>query len=107
MLSGMEVPSHMMGGLDLYIAGQVIVEGLGKQVYGVGAAGKEIHHLALSVGSGIGPAGAAYPDGFTGEALQGRFDFPLNGGLPILQLETSVSGPVVLHNQGQPSDPSL
>lgn len=56
----------------------------------------EIGHLAISVNTGIGPAGAGYSDLVAGHGHQCVLDFTLNGSIRGLTLPAVVSAAVVL-----------
>jgi len=65
-------------------------------------AGEEIDHLAFGVGSGIGAAGAPYPNLLPGESEQGFFQFALDGRLADLKLETGIPSAFVFNQKGGP-----
>jgi len=64
--------------------------------------GDEVHHLALSVGAGIGAACAPDPDRLARESFQGFFQLSLNRRLADLELESGVIGPLIFNQKGGP-----
>jgi hypothetical protein len=101
--TGIKFGAHFKGRNDLYVVWQVMIGRPGKSIHRMLATGQEVDHLALRVGTRIGPAGEPNADGLSGEPGQASFNFSLYGGLICLKLESHVFAAVVLDYQGDPA----
>ena len=85
----------------------MVIERRSESLQGVLGRCEEIHHLALSVCSGIGAAGSPDPGRLACELDQGFLQLSLDGWMISLKLESGVFSPLVFNQKcGPPKLPT-
>ena len=91
-----------MGLNDLNVIWEMVVQRWGESLQLVLGSSKEIDHLPLGMGTGVGAACASNPYWLPRETGQCFFQLPLNRRRSDLELEPSIASALVFNQKGGP-----